>query len=40
MQAILDAIDERTRLVSLSHVLFKRWHILPRRDCRPQISPA
>lgn len=28
-QAILDAIDERTRLVSLSHVLFKSAYILP-----------
>jgi kynureninase len=31
-QAILDAIDERTRLVSLSHVLFKSAYILPTRE--------
>jgi len=28
-QKLLDAIDERTRLVSVSHVLFKSAHILP-----------
>ncbi|MFW5690922.1 MAG: aminotransferase class V-fold PLP-dependent enzyme [Chloroflexota bacterium] len=30
--ALLDAIDERTRLVSVSHVLFKSAYIMPARD--------
>lgn len=31
-QALLDAIDERTRLVSVSHVLFRSAYIMPARE--------
>jgi kynureninase len=31
-QALLDAIDERTRLVSISHVLFRSAYIVPLRE--------